>query len=272
MNETSSEWDVETESGEIHRADVVLIAAGQLNQPSVPPLPGLDRFAGHSFHSARWDHDYELRGKRVAVIGNGASAVQFVPQIAGGVHYTESLTLAIRHPRSVGRVLALRSAMFMRRQLPDGELHARVWPDYPFGCKRVLFSSHYLPTLALPNVELVTDAITKVTDDRGHTRPADERQPDAHPGSHQQRAGKDQPAGHAVGELTRGQGEHEQRHELGQPDSPQVKRRAVLGIDLPADRHVEHLQADAHPQERQPPQTVVAHLQGRAEPSHADSA
>jgi cation diffusion facilitator CzcD-associated flavoprotein CzcO len=208
FDETGSEWEVETESGESHRADVVLVAAGQLNQPSVPPLPGLERFAGHSFHSARWDHDYELRGKRVAVIGNGASAVQFVPQIAGGVarlsvfqrtanrmmprknhvyppwlraavdhvpglqwlrrrwvfQYTESLTLAIRHPRTVGRILALRSAVFMRSQLPDPQLRARAWPGYTFGCKRVLFSSHYLPTLALPNVELVTDAITEVTE------------------------------------------------------------------------------------------------------------
>ncbi len=207
FDETDSEWDVETESGEVHRADVVLVAAGQLNQPSVPPLPGLERFAGHSFHSARWDHDYDLRGKRVAVIGNGASAVQFVPQIAGGVahlsvfqrtaswmmprknhvyprwvrvavervpglqwlrrrwvfHYTESLTLAIRHPRTFGRLLGLRSAAFMRSQLPDPELRARAWPGYTFGCKRVLFSSHYLPTLALPDVELVTEAITEVT-------------------------------------------------------------------------------------------------------------
>jgi cation diffusion facilitator CzcD-associated flavoprotein CzcO len=208
FDETSSEWEAETESGETHRADVVLVAAGQLNQPSVPPLPGLERFAGHSFHSARWDHEYDLGGKRVVVVGSGASAVQFVPQIAGGVahlsvfqrtanwmmprknhvyprwlraaidhvpglqwlrrrwvfHYTESLTLAIRHPRTVGRVLALRSALFMRSQLPDPGLRARAWPGYTFGCKRVLFSSHYLPTLALPNVELVTEAITEVTE------------------------------------------------------------------------------------------------------------
>ena len=79
-------------------------------------------------------------------------------------NYTESLTLAIRHPRTVGRLLALRSAAFMRGQLPDPELRARAWPDYTFGCKRILFSSHYLPTLALPNVELVTDPIAEVTE------------------------------------------------------------------------------------------------------------
>ena len=50
--------------------------------PNIPELPGLERFEGKAFHSARWDHDYDLTGKRVAVIGTGASAIQFVPQIA----------------------------------------------------------------------------------------------------------------------------------------------------------------------------------------------
>ena len=75
-------WTVHTESGHSRDADVLILATGQLNRPAVPELPGLDRFAGHSFQSARWDHDYDLRGKRVAVVGTGASAVQFVPEVA----------------------------------------------------------------------------------------------------------------------------------------------------------------------------------------------
>ena len=59
----------------------------------------------------------------------------------------ELLTMAIRHPRTAGRVFAARSERFMRSQLPDPELRRRAWPDYTFGCKRVLFSSHYLPAL-----------------------------------------------------------------------------------------------------------------------------
>ena len=62
--------------------DVVVSAVGQLNRPSFPDIPGRDSFAGISFHSARWNHDVDLQGKRVAVIGTGASAVQFVPEIA----------------------------------------------------------------------------------------------------------------------------------------------------------------------------------------------
>src|ERR1019366_4041560 len=63
-------------------ADVLIIVTGQLNQPAVPSFEGADSFAGHSFHSAEWDHGYDLGGKRVAVVGTGASAVQLIPEIA----------------------------------------------------------------------------------------------------------------------------------------------------------------------------------------------
>jgi len=63
-------------------ANAVISAVGQLNRPLLPDIPGRDSFAGPAFHSARWDADVDLRGKRVAVIGTGASAVQFVPEIA----------------------------------------------------------------------------------------------------------------------------------------------------------------------------------------------
>jgi 4-hydroxyacetophenone monooxygenase len=63
-------------------ADAVVSAVGQLNRPSLPDIPGRDSFAGPAFHSARWRHDVGLRGKRVAVIGTGASAVQLIPELA----------------------------------------------------------------------------------------------------------------------------------------------------------------------------------------------
>lgn len=63
-------------------ADAVVSAVGQLNRPHVPDIPGADTFAGPTFHSARWDHDVDLAGKRVAVIGTGASAAQFIPPVA----------------------------------------------------------------------------------------------------------------------------------------------------------------------------------------------
>ncbi|WP_418957529.1 flavin-containing monooxygenase [Streptomyces tritici] len=73
-------WDIETNDGRF-TADVVVSAAGPLSDPKIPDIPGLDGFPGKVFHSARWDHDYDLRGKRVAMIGTGASAIQIVPAI-----------------------------------------------------------------------------------------------------------------------------------------------------------------------------------------------
>jgi 4-hydroxyacetophenone monooxygenase len=63
-------------------ANAVISAVGQLNRPQFPDIPGRERFAGVSFHSARWDHGCDLTGKRVAVIGTGASAFQFIPEVA----------------------------------------------------------------------------------------------------------------------------------------------------------------------------------------------
>ena len=200
-------WTVTSTDRREWVADALVVATGQLHRPAYPRVPGREAFAGRSFHSSEWDHGYDLGGKRVAVIGTGASAVQLVPEVAEraahlvvfqrsgnwffprknrpyprlvrtiirrvpGVQalrrrlwfsYGEFLTLMIRHPRTWGRIGHARSAAFMRWQLRDPELRWKAWPDYTFGCKRVLFSSSYLPTLQRPNVELVTDAIARIT-------------------------------------------------------------------------------------------------------------
>lgn len=77
-----SRWRVETRDGHVWSARFLVSAIGALHIPSIPHIPGADRFAGPSFHSANWRHDIDLSGKRVAVVGTGASAVQFVPEIA----------------------------------------------------------------------------------------------------------------------------------------------------------------------------------------------
>jgi cation diffusion facilitator CzcD-associated flavoprotein CzcO len=74
-------WELQLADGSQVHARVVVWGTGALHEPSVPDIPGLDEFAGVTFHSAQWRHDHDLAGRRVAVIGTGASAIQFVPAI-----------------------------------------------------------------------------------------------------------------------------------------------------------------------------------------------
>src|SRR5690349_7647466 len=210
-DEDERRWDVQTvEHGELGswRPRAVVSAAGALHLPAYPDIPGAERFAGTSFHSARWDQSCDLAGKRVAVIGTGASAIQFVPEIA---KQAAQLTVFQRtppwiHPRPdapiPGRVRAafrrapvaaraLRDAIYLglearamgfaispnlmappeavaRRhlasQITDPALRAQLTPDYTIGCKRILLSSDYYTALQRPNVSLVTEGITGITE------------------------------------------------------------------------------------------------------------
>lgn len=73
-------WNLETSKG-VYQAKTVIFTTGPITEPSMPKLKGIESFKGEMFHSARWNHDYDLTGKRVAVIGTGASAIQFIPQV-----------------------------------------------------------------------------------------------------------------------------------------------------------------------------------------------
>ncbi|MFO0696848.1 MAG: NAD(P)/FAD-dependent oxidoreductase [Polyangiales bacterium] len=79
-DEAELRWIVRTPKA-THRARILISCAGYLHEPIVPDLPGLAEFPGTLFHSSRWNHAHDLRGERVAVIGTGASAIQFVPEI-----------------------------------------------------------------------------------------------------------------------------------------------------------------------------------------------
>jgi 4-hydroxyacetophenone monooxygenase len=85
-DERAQLWNLRVRGGDgvesTYAANVLVSAVGQLNRPSLPDIPGRESFAGPAFHSARWDHDVDFLGKRVAVIGTGASAVQFIPWLA----------------------------------------------------------------------------------------------------------------------------------------------------------------------------------------------
>jgi cyclohexanone monooxygenase len=119
-------WRLRTSSGDELTARFVIGATGVLTQPKPPAIPGLDKFGGATVHTARWDDSLELRGKRVAIIGTGASAVQVIPAIAPEV---EQLTVFQRTP-----IWCLPKPdaplpgplRWLMRRLPLGDLGARV--------------------------------------------------------------------------------------------------------------------------------------------------
>jgi cation diffusion facilitator CzcD-associated flavoprotein CzcO len=223
FDEAAAEWVVKTARGNIHRAKVLVSGAGALSNPAYPKLPGIERFQGKAFHSAEWDHSYELEGKRVAVIGTGASAIQFVPQVASKVAhldlYQRTPPWVVPKPdrpisnleKSVFRWLPaaqklMRGALYsmlesrvlafavnpnimklgerlarshIEKQIKDPELRRKVTPDYRLGCKRVLLSDDYYPALALPQVDVITDAVREVREHSIVTADGVERPVDA---------------------------------------------------------------------------------------------
>jgi cation diffusion facilitator CzcD-associated flavoprotein CzcO len=207
FDEDRRRWRVETSTGAVYEAQVFIPAVGQLSRPSVPSISGRDSFAGHAFHSAQWDHDYDLAGKRVAVIGTGASAIQFVPHIQPAVeHLTvfqrsapyivpkpdqvyrrwqqnlyrrmpksqlteraffwglcEFATVGLKGNTAITKLVDWLALATRSKQIKDPVLRAKLTPDYPAGCKRVLFASNYYPALAQSNVHVETSPIAAIT-------------------------------------------------------------------------------------------------------------
>ncbi|MFD3510190.1 flavin-containing monooxygenase [Nocardia sp. NPDC058666] len=95
FDEPADRWVLRTEDGSDLSARFVISATGVLTRPKLPDIPGVETFAGATMHTSRWDHRQDLRGKRVAIIGTGASAVQVIPEIADQV---EHLTVFQRTP------------------------------------------------------------------------------------------------------------------------------------------------------------------------------
>jgi cation diffusion facilitator CzcD-associated flavoprotein CzcO len=200
-------WRVSTAQGATYTARVLVSGIGGLHLPNIPVLPGQEQFRGVAFHSARWRHDVDLAGKRVAVLGTGASAIQFVPEIAKQAEHvtvyqrtapwvlpkadgpiperTRALFRRVRgtqrayraarywlletralmfngHPRMV-RVAESMVRRHIERSVKDPDLRRRLVPDYRLGCKRVMLSNDYYPTLNRANVDLLNGAVERIT-------------------------------------------------------------------------------------------------------------
>jgi cation diffusion facilitator CzcD-associated flavoprotein CzcO len=203
--EAEQHWHLTTARGTL-TADLLVAGTGPLSEPTVPDLPGLETFEGRTFHSASWDHGHDVTGERVAVIGTGASAIQFVPHLqrkAGhltvfqrtapwvlprrdraitgveralfrrlpvlqrlaraGIYWgRETWILGFAGNQRMMQVAERQARRFLRRQVRDPQLRARLTPRYRLGCKRVLLSNDYYPALTQPNVDVVTDRIVEV--------------------------------------------------------------------------------------------------------------
>jgi cation diffusion facilitator CzcD-associated flavoprotein CzcO len=208
---TAAEWDndsdvwcIETPRGSLS-ADFLVVGVGPLSDPKLPDVPGIDTFEGTMFHSARWDHDHDLAGERVAVVGTGASSIQIVPKIQplvrklhvlqrsapwvvpqrdrrfseveqrvyrlfpplqlamrAAIYWLRELfVLGFMHPREGGMSEKL-ARKHLERQVSDPELRRKLTPSYRMGCKRILISDDYYPSLEQPNVELVTDGMREI--------------------------------------------------------------------------------------------------------------
>lgn len=147
-DEPAARWTVTTARGDTFRARHFVLATGPLHVPHIPSLPGLDRFEGRVFHSARWDHDYDFEGKNVVSIGTGGSAIQYVPEIAPKV---KQLTVMQRTPawvipRDERAYSSLEKKLFARfpalRKLHRARLYwtneSRVWPIFNPGLAKTL--------------------------------------------------------------------------------------------------------------------------------------
>lgn len=207
FDENLSVWRVET-AASVYWCRNLVLCTGHLADPKEPDASGISKFEGKHFHSARWDHSYDLSGKRIGVIGTGASAIQIVPALAREGHnltvfqrsapyviprkdekYTEDFrrTLA-RSPEMIQDLRQFlfwsNESRFLQRLLVEEELDKinslatehreralcgfsellkKVTPDYIIGCKRILLSNTWYPTLTLRNVKLVDSAVKQFT-------------------------------------------------------------------------------------------------------------
>ncbi|WP_169988220.1 NAD(P)/FAD-dependent oxidoreductase [Microbispora sp. H10836] len=145
FDEADDRWRVRTRSGQEYRPRIVVLAHGALHLPNIPDFPGMARFKGPIFHSALWDDSVELAGKRVAVIGTGASAVQFIPEIAGIAAHVD---------------VYQRNAHWM---LPKADRPFKTWEHRLFRTlpftqwlyRNVAYWTHELPVLAFLNPRFV---------------------------------------------------------------------------------------------------------------------
>ena len=206
FDEKENTWEITTDKNETIKAKVFITGVGPLSDPLYPTIKGLENFEGVKFHSAHWDHSFDYKGKKVAVIGSGASAIQFVPELAKdaaklvlfqrtppwvfpkpdrpfkekelkyfkyipgyrwyyrqkiywtyektAVGFVKDPTLLKHASQSIER--------YIRKTFKDPVMQEKLIPKYTLGCKRILYSNNWYPTLLRENVNVVSDKVSQV--------------------------------------------------------------------------------------------------------------
>lgn len=147
---STGSWSVRTRAGELLRCRTLITATGQLSRPVEPDLPGLDQFKGVSFHSARWRHDCELEGKQIAVVGTGASTIQFLPEVARIAGHVTVFQRSAPYtvPRRDRRYRDWEKTLFRRVPLVLGLSRAWIYLRYETRALALLGSSRLLDLMA----------------------------------------------------------------------------------------------------------------------------
>lgn len=209
FDEQAGLWNITTADGKTIQARNVVTAVGPFSAPKVAEFKGAEKFKGKTVHTAAWDHSVELEGKRVGLIGTGATAVQVGPAIADkvknlvvfqrtanwimprpdrnieeaekalnrktplnmkmnrlGVYWFNELTapfLILKYDMFKAQPEKMASS-YLARKVKDPELRKKLTPTFKFGCKRVLVSSDWYPTMQKEHVHLETNAIECITE------------------------------------------------------------------------------------------------------------
>lgn len=202
-------WHLTTSKGAQLVVDFVVAATGILHHAAYPDIKGLDSFKGEMWHTAHWNNDVDLRGKRVGVIGTGSTACQVISEISKldcdltvfqrtaqwlvavpDKQYSEHDKAALKGKQAKLAALSRRYAFVLRntfskavtggklqhafiswaakrnlrKSIRDPELRAKLTPDYPVGCKRLIISSTFYEAIQRPNVHLETTGIARISE------------------------------------------------------------------------------------------------------------
>jgi cation diffusion facilitator CzcD-associated flavoprotein CzcO len=223
----SNLWITELADGRRFVSRYLTVATGLFSTPNLPDIEGIDRFRGQVFHSTAWDHSYDFKSKTAAVIGNGATGVQIIPEVAELVDrldvYQRTPTWVLPKPdkplssrmkwarnrvpgfayllrllafllidiplygiltdhprfRWLSKRLERMCVEFVRREVPDPDMQAKMIPAFDFGCRRPTWSNKFYKAFLRPNVDLITDRIASITEDSVITADGKERKVDA---------------------------------------------------------------------------------------------